>query len=144
MSTRWLPNTLYQVGQSNLFYKSLDYHRQNPSGDKSVWDSGFSIKDEIDCFSDSHGNNWVQVKTHNRVFFGVRRPFGKIGIGTLPEKKELLVAKFKDDTNSNEYHGYPVDHTIMKDKVPIDILKDWHRQGIITKSQMSRMQRCVD
>ncbi|KHL93246.1 hypothetical protein QW71_24215 [Paenibacillus sp. IHB B 3415] len=144
MNTRWLVNTPYPIGQTKIFYKSLDYHRGNPTTDKSVWDTGFSIKEEIDCFTDAHRSNWVHSGSQKTIFYGVRRSFGKLGIGRLPDRKELQVAKFKDDGNTNEYHGYPVDHTIMKDKVPTNILRDWFKQGIITKPQMSRMQRCME
>lgn len=132
MSTRWLVNTPYLIGQSQLSYKSLDYHRGNPTVDKSVWDNGFSIKEEIDCFTDAHGSNWAHSSGQKTILYGVKRNFDKLGIGRLPDRKALQVAKFKDDSNTNEYHGYPVDHTIMKDKVPTSILRDWVKQGIIT------------
>jgi hypothetical protein len=140
----WLVDIPYKVGNTNMNYKSVGYHRGAPTNHKSVWDSRFSIKEEIDCFYDAFENNWVIVKPQKTLYVGVKRNFGKIGIGKLPQKKDLSVANFKDDGGINEFHGYPIDHTVMSHKIPTNILRDWFGKEIISKTQMSRMQRCEE
>lgn len=140
----WYTDRAYKV-DPNVYYTMIGYHRGNPSNEKSVWDTReVSIKEEYECFVKAYRNNWIYYKSNKKFLFGVKDNYGKIGTGKLPHRKNLHVAKFKCDTQNIQFHGYPVDHTRIHDKVPLDILRIWRSKDIITKIQMSRMSRCEE
>lgn len=137
-----LINQPIPIDQYNT-YKIIGYHRGQSTNDKSVWNN--SYQEEIDCFCQSLTRDWTAIKNNNLEAWGFQynHGFQAIGIGTIPERKSLYIARFYCG-QSKEWHGHPIDYTVVNHKVPDSVTTKWHDSGHITLRQKSKLKQGVE
>ena len=121
---------------NNVNYIISSQHRRAGNVNKCLWTVSF--ENEVECFTDSLNNEWIEGKHAWGVRFinAVLEPLGEANGGRI-----LKIAKFVDGNRINVWHGYPADPmTRGQDRPTTAILKIWVNNGYITKSKMSKIR----
>lgn len=115
-------------------YKINRKHRnQAPKPDCTQWT--ISEWDEIRLFSIAKSKMWVCPK--NCLWAIEKDGVNFIQLGTTGADIAYM-AKYVTNLN-HEWHGYPVTPSRNADRPPTMILDSWKKEGIITKSQQSKI-----
>jgi hypothetical protein len=117
-------------------YTVSSAHRRHQP-DKSRWT--ISVDAEVECFIDSHFNNWTEVSIAWGIMY-LDNTLLVVGVSSLNDS--LKLAKFVDSSANGLWHGYPADYVRnYQDRPGMIILKDWRIRGIIEKHQMIKIRK---
>ena len=116
---------IYPIGHNNETYNFVNYHHQIGNPNKSWWT--ISMTNEAEFFLNMTKNNYISSFSNNGYYidaFG-RKP---ITIGDNSKKEDLYLAKLK--FNKINWHGYPANHMIQKDRVEDEVLDKMNKDKI--------------
>lgn len=120
-----------------IYYTINPSHRRSGNPNKSQWT--ITPEEEIYCFKLAVSNDWLE----NKIGWGIKQD--QIGnleqIGVSPLNEPLKIAKFRDDSQTNEWHGHPADYQQkQQDRPSTEILQIWRKQGIIAKHHITKIR----
>lgn len=129
------------------YIPNRNHHNNNP--DKSQWT--ITEDEEISCFNLMYQSGWKDEDGKYGWGLKYTSPIAtqfaileKIG---LTQQREITkIARFEhSDTFADghvEWHGYPIDYQRRRSDIPVSkVLQLWVNARLITKSQMSKIQR---
>ena len=111
------------------------FHR-NGTPSKSQWT--ISAQQEIASFSYAHAQSWVCANCAWGLHF-VNQNISYLGTAQ-DHATRVFIAKFVNDINHNNWHGYPADHQINQQDIPDEpILLLWLSQRILPKAKIKKI-----
>jgi hypothetical protein len=125
----------FQNVVSNQDYTIKLDHR-NKTKEKSQWT--VSHQDEVAIFKNAYTRKWVVNNNAWGIFFN-NDELDYLGVAQ-DHATQVFIAKFKNDVNRNDWHGYPADHQSHTQDIPYEtILKDWLVNNILPKAKISKI-----
>ncbi len=122
---------------SNQNYTIKLDHR-NKSKEKSQWT--ISHQDEVKVFINAYTRNWIYKDNAWGVFFD-NRNINYLGVAQ-DHFTQVFIAKFVNDTNQTDWHGYPADYQLHSQDIPDEaILNDWLIHNVLPKSKINKIAR---
>lgn len=121
--------------KTGLFYTYNSVHRNNMIN-KSQWQ--ISKPEELRCFVRTDNREWIvgsdgwglHLEDDCIKYLGVAQD----------HLTQVFIAKFKNDTPHNTWHGYPADHQTNAQDVPDrQILKNWLEDDLLPKSKIRKI-----
>ncbi|WP_154990421.1 hypothetical protein [Priestia megaterium] len=129
-------HTTVDVGKHKYILAS--HHRNKQNNNKSLWT--ITPAEEVESFKLMYTNNWIIEKNKGWSIHRVGYTNGVLGLS--PQNEDVQIAKFVDSSNNLQWHGYPVDYRKSRhDRPESGILKNWVDQGIIKRTDMSKILR---
>lgn len=131
-------NSVFKTDDNKEIYYQINYsHRRGGNPDKSIWI--ITENEEVACFELALLQGWLEDKTGWGIKKDSTGKLEQIGISRLQEP--LKIAKFRDDSQNNEWHGYPADYqSKQQDRPSTKILQIWREKGIIEKHHISKLR----
>ncbi len=129
-------HTIVNVGTYK--YILSNHHRNRQNRDKSHWT--INQTEEVESFRlMSTNKSWIVDNNKGWSIHRVNNYSNSI-LGVNTQNEDVQIAKFVDSSNNQQWHGYPVDYRkSVYDRPKSTILKDWVNQGIIKKTDMSKI-----
>ncbi|MBN3897636.1 MAG: hypothetical protein V7L14_23970 [Nostoc sp.] len=130
-------NASLKTDKKEISYKINPSHRRSGNPNKSIWT--ITQDEEITCFQLALSKGWLEEKTG----WGIKQnQIGKLEqIGLSPLQEPLKIAKFRDDSQTKEWHGHPADYqNNQQDRPSTKILQIWRNDGIIAKHHITKIR----
>jgi len=104
-----------------LKYNPHMHHRMtSKSSEKSQWE--ITIEEEEAAFTKSQRSGWLVDKEG----WGLHLKESKVKyLGSAPDSRKLVFAKFVDSDGTNVWHGYPGDQRKTHDRPNTIVLQKW-------------------
>ena len=116
-------------------------HHRSPdkAGEKSQW--LISLIEEISVFNNACSAGWLFGQDGWGLYMaGNTAEY----LGTAPDKRLLVFAKFIDSDNKDIWHGYPGDQRKFQDRPPIIVSRAWIEiLGPSKVRKLKKGQSCV-
>lgn len=116
---------IYAIGVSNETYNFVKYHHQSGHPSKSWWIS--SLDDEASLFIGMTNEKYISSDGENGYNIDAFNKKPAV-IGRDIRGQEFYLAKFK--FNKINWHGYPANHMIAKDRPEDEVLSKMKKDGI--------------
>ena len=124
------------VVSSQNYTIKLDH--RNKSKEKSQWT--ISHQDEVNVFVNAYTCNWIYKDNAWGVFFD-NENINYLGVAQ-DHSTQVFIAKFVNDTNQIDWHGYPADYQLHSQDIPDEaILNYWLIHNILPKSKINKIAR---
>lgn len=116
-------------------YTPNPLHRNN-SPQKSQW--LILENEEVECFRIAYDKGWKNGGNAWGLYYK-RDRLDYLGIGT-DRTVRLFIAKFKNDSSHNAWHGYPADHQRHQQDIPDEsILRSWITNKVLAKAKIRKI-----
>ena len=123
------------IGDKN--YTINPVHR-NGMPEKAQWT--ISYQDEMNSFIFSNQHAWICNDNAWGLHF-INNHVAYLGVAQ-DHITEVFIAKFVNDVDHNNWHGYPADHQANQQDIPDEnVLRDWLTNNIIPKQKINKIAR---
>ena len=111
-------------------------HR-NGTQHKSQW--RITEPEEVDSFKHTWNEGWIV----GQYGWGLHLINGEVNyLGVAQDHRtRLFIAKFVNDTNHGQWHGYPADHQSITDRPDDQIIAMWLANNTLPAAKLRKVQK---
>jgi hypothetical protein len=136
MPTQTSSGLLFPANSTGRTYISLNYHRGQPTADKSTWSEDLPRTDEYAIFCKTDTEQWSDDRGN---LWGLRNNCDDV----LGSREERL-CKFPSNNNLNDpWHGFPVSPLLRgdDDAPSVKLVTSWIENRVVTRTVGRRIQK---
>lgn len=125
-----------------VYHPNPDHRGIKNKKDKSKWN--ITINEEGYCFVSARRQNWIDGQDGWGLHLENNTPkeVGTLADSSQQKNRTSWIARFKDGTGTNNWHGWPADTKLKTDDRPSErVLEDWIKKKYINKCKRRKINR---